>query len=111
MEYPQDLIGRRLRTYREKKHMTQAALASKANVNHTYIGQIERGEKNITMKTAWKLTKALGITMSELFANIDVDDKGTQSIASKCYDLMLEHTQSEQEKLFRVMEGIFEYGK
>lgn len=111
MEKINEVIGQRIRSYRERKRITQARLSEIAGLHPTYIGQIERGEKNPTVDTVWKITKALGITMSELFTNIDITEKGTRSIPSKCYDLLLEKNTTEQEKLYRLFEEICEYGK
>ena len=41
-------IGRKLRQFRQKKGYSQETLADRAGLHPTYIGQVERGEKNIT---------------------------------------------------------------
>ena len=40
-------VGQNIRKYREKKGLTQEALAHEADLHRAYVGQIERGEKNI----------------------------------------------------------------
>lgn len=54
-------IGRKLRQFRQKKGYSQETLADRAGLHPTYIGQVERGEKNITVETLAKITTALGI--------------------------------------------------
>ena len=60
-------FGKKLRSIRTKKNMSQEELADKAGVHRTYIGMVERAEKNITLKNINKLAKALGVKLSEFF--------------------------------------------
>jgi len=59
-------FGNKVREIRKEKGISQEELAYKAELHRTYIGMIERGEKNITIKNIEKLAKALGVTMKEL---------------------------------------------
>jgi len=45
------------------------ALANKARLDRTYIGGVERGERNIALKNVEKIAKALSISIEELFKN------------------------------------------
>jgi transcriptional regulator with XRE-family HTH domain len=60
-------FGKRVRELREKKLISQEGLAALASVHRTYIGMIERGEKNVTLITILRLAKALEISPSLLF--------------------------------------------
>lgn len=60
-------FGERVRAEREKLGLSQEALAAKAGMHRTYIGMIERAEKNITLENIERLAKALGIQISKLF--------------------------------------------
>ena len=60
-------IGRKLRQYRQKQGYSQEALADRAGLHPTYIGQVERGEKNITVETLGKITAALEIPITAVF--------------------------------------------
>lgn len=60
-------LGKRVRDMRSKRSMSQEELAELAGVHRTYIGMIERGEKNVTVLSASKIAFALGVTISELF--------------------------------------------
>ena len=51
---------------REKKDLSQEMLASKAGVHRTYVGMIERGEKNVTLNSAEKFARALGVKVRDL---------------------------------------------
>lgn len=59
-------FGERVREERLKQNLSQEELASKAGVHRTYIGMIERAEKNITLENIEKLAKALGMKPAEL---------------------------------------------
>jgi transcriptional regulator with XRE-family HTH domain len=64
-------FGQRVRQVRLKRGMSQEELAYRAGLHRTYIGMIERAEKNITLRNIQKIADALGVTISELFANAD----------------------------------------
>lgn len=59
-------FGKRVKEERLKRHLSQEALASKAGVHRTYIGMIERAEKNITLLNIEKIAKALELPIDEL---------------------------------------------
>ncbi len=60
-------FGRRVAELRRAAGYSQEEFAFKCNVDRTYIGTIERGEKSPTLNTIDKIAVALGITKSELF--------------------------------------------
>ncbi len=59
-------FGQKVREERLNRGFSQEELALKAGVHRTYIGMIERGEKNITLLNIEKIAKSLDITISEL---------------------------------------------
>jgi len=63
-------FGERVREERHKQKLSQEELASKAGVHRTYIGMIERAEKNITLENIEKVAKALGISISDLLKGL-----------------------------------------
>lgn len=60
------LFGRNVQKYRKEKELSQEKLAELANVHRTYIGMIERAEKNITLCNIEKIAKALGVEIKDL---------------------------------------------
>lgn len=60
-------FGQRVRKIRKSVGLSQEELSYKSNVNRTYIGMIERGEKNVTLLTIVKIAKALEINITDLF--------------------------------------------
>lgn len=60
-------LGQRIKKMRSTRSVSQEELADLAGVHRTYVGMIERGEKNVTVLSAAKISSALGITVSDLF--------------------------------------------
>ena len=67
-------VGFNIRKIREDKGLSQEGLAALADLHRTYIGQIERGEKNIGLKNLEKIAKALGVDISILVDNDSIDE-------------------------------------
>lgn len=61
------LIGDRIRNIRNQCGLSQEQLALKANINKSYMGQIERGEENPTIGTLEKIACVLEVPFQELF--------------------------------------------
>jgi len=59
-------VGFNIRKYREKKGWSQEQLAMESDCHRAYIGQIERGEKNIGLKNLEKIAKALNVDIRRL---------------------------------------------
>lgn len=64
----------RLREVRVSQGLSQEDLAGKADLHRTYVGSVERGERNISLVNVERLAKALGMTVCELLC--DVRPKG-----------------------------------
>ena len=63
-------FGVRVRQLRKEKNISQEELAHKANLHRTYIGMIERAEKNITLLNIEKIANALEVSIKKLFDGI-----------------------------------------
>lgn len=69
MDSKQEILikfGERLREIRKEKRLSQEELAHKADLHRTYIGMIERAEKNITLINIEKIANALEVNIKEL---------------------------------------------
>lgn len=62
-------FGKRLRDERVKQGLSQERFAELAGLHRTYIGMVERGEKNVTLENIEKLVKALKLKLSNFFIN------------------------------------------
>ena len=65
------LFGKSVRLLREQKGLSQEALADLSHLHRTYIGGIERGERNVGLMNLLRLSKALKVLPSELLENFD----------------------------------------
>ena len=61
------IFSNNVRKYRIKQNLSQEELAEKAGVHRTYIGSVERGERNVTINVMEKICAALGIPITDLF--------------------------------------------
>ena len=60
-------FGEKVREIRKEKGLSQEELAYRANLHRTYIGMIERAEKNITLLNIEKIANALETSINDLF--------------------------------------------
>ena len=80
-------IGQRIRNYRTQRGLSQEKLAELSGCHPTYIGQVERGEKNATLESIEKLDNS----------------DAYESIPLKCYEFFSAKTKAEQEQLYRIL--------
>ncbi len=59
-------FGKRVRCLRDERDLSQERLGELAKVHRTYVGMIERGEKNITLTSMEKFAKALKVDIKDL---------------------------------------------
>jgi transcriptional regulator with XRE-family HTH domain len=74
MDSKQEILikfGERVREIRKEKKLSQEELAHMAHLHRTYIGMIERAEKNITLINIEKIANALKIRINDLFNDTD----------------------------------------
>lgn len=67
---PRDLLGEAIRTRRLQLLLSQEKLAEKAELHWTYIGGIERGERNVSLLNIVRIARALSVTPSELLKDV-----------------------------------------
>ena len=60
-------FGERVRSLRKHKELSQESLALACGLDRTYIGGVERGERNISLLNICKIAAALGLPPKELF--------------------------------------------
>ncbi|GIQ69020.1 helix-turn-helix domain-containing protein [Xylanibacillus composti] len=70
------IVGERIRSLREQRKWSQMRLGELADLHYTYIGRIERGENNVTIKSLEKVAAALDVPFEELFRFIKPLEKG-----------------------------------
>jgi len=63
-------FGNRVRELRKKKGLSQEGLALESGLDRSYVGGVERGERNISQENIEKLAKALGVTAAALMRGV-----------------------------------------
>lgn len=76
MDDPKILFGRHLKLLRKRKGWSQERLAFECNMDRTYIGGVERGERNISIVNICRLAECLGLSPNSLldFGKLDSED-------------------------------------
>jgi transcriptional regulator with XRE-family HTH domain len=64
-------FGERVRELRKQKGLSQESLALACDLDRTYIGGVERGERNISLINIHKIARAIGVPPSELFTDAE----------------------------------------
>lgn len=72
-------FGARVRELRERGGLSQEALAHRAALHRTYIGSVERGERNISLANIHALADALGVDVRQLFGDAKPGKKHTDA--------------------------------
>lgn len=96
-------IGQRIRNYRTQLNLSQEKLAELSGCHPTYIGQLERGEKNATLESIEKIAVSLNISLSKLFENLGNNNTSERNIPLECYDYLLTKSIKEQEHILKIL--------
>ena len=103
------VIGQRIRNYRTIAGLSQEKLAELSGCHPTYIGQLERGEKNATIESIEKIASALNVSLSKLFEQLGGQDSAGRNIPLECYEFLSAKTPEEQEQLFKILREMDKY--
>lgn len=103
------IIGQRIRNYRTKLGWSQEKLAELSGCHPTYIGQLERGEKNATLESIERISAALNVPLSTLFENWGSPSEGSRNIPLECYEFLSAKTSEEQEHLYNILLELDKY--
>jgi len=60
------ILAENVRAYRRHKHLSQEQFADRCDLHRTYVGAVERGERNVTLSTLEILATALGVNIPTL---------------------------------------------
>ena len=102
-------VGQRIRNFRTGKGLSQEKLAELSGCHPTYIGQLERGEKNATLESIERIASALGVPLSKLFEKLGGADDREQDIPLACYELLAVKSKAEQKQMYNLLLEIDKY--
>ena len=97
------IVGQRIRNYRTQLSLSQEKLAELSGCHPTYIGQLERGEKNATLESIDKVASSLKISLSKLFENLGGESTNERNIPLECYEFLLTKSQEDQEQIIKIL--------
>lgn len=102
-------LGLRIRYYRKQQKISQEKLAELSSLHPTYIGQVERGEKNATIESLYHISRGLNIPLSKLLENIEdipTDRERATFFPTEIYYKIMDLPPQKQKQLFRIMESV-----
>ncbi|WP_080406101.1 helix-turn-helix domain-containing protein [Burkholderia ubonensis] len=67
------ILALRIRAFREEKGLSQEDFAELCNLHRTYIGSVERCERNVTLSTLEVFASVMDISVSQLLAQMESD--------------------------------------
>ena len=106
MDY--SLLGKRIREERLRLNLTQEKLAEDIGISTSYLGQIERGERSVTLDKLIPLANRLGVTVDFLLADYMVSVGGDMSLNS-LNQLLQGKTVAEKELAVNMVKLLFSY--
>lgn len=104
-------VGKRIRFYRKQKRLSQEQLAELCNFHPTYIGQLERGEKNATLESLHKITQGLSISLSQFLENIDMVQQEQDNIPLEIYYQLLKLPTDKQQEIQKIIDDLIQFLK
>lgn len=100
-------LGKRIREERNRLNLTQEQLAEDINISTAYIGQIERGERSLTLDKLIKIANRLGVTVDYLLYDyIDSENVGYRDLWER---LTTGRTTEEVEMAVNVVKLMYSY--
>ncbi|MHA6531717.1 helix-turn-helix domain-containing protein [Paenibacillus sp. BAC0078] len=100
-------IGERIRKLRKEMKLSQEQLAERSGLHTNYVGQVERGEKNLTLETLEKVVEGLDISLEELFRYIGPMEK--QDTLGQIVELLVERPSEDQKMALSILKSVMEW--
>lgn len=103
------IVGENIREHRKVIGLSQEELGERADVHYTYIGGLERGERNISLANLYKIANSLGVSLSDL---VDIDNpkshEAKDMIIKGIVNLLTERSDDEVKMASDVLHRIFQ---
>jgi len=101
----EQLLGRRIRELRKARNLTQEQFGERTGINYKYLGAVERGQENPTVKVLERIARALGVALWELFVleHLEPDSK---ALKRKISQLIESQDQEELQRAFKLLSAL-----
>lgn len=100
-------LGKRIREERLKLKLTQEQLAESIDVSNSYVGQIERGERSVTLDTLVRIVNRLGVTVDYLLKeSINLEDINFQDQLKQLFD---ERSKADKQMALDILKVMFSH--
>jgi len=71
----QSALGKRIQRLRKDTGLSQERFALQIDMDRTYLASVEAGKRNISLQNIEKIANGLGISIADLFKNLELEDK------------------------------------
>ena len=102
------IIGARIRYYRKDKKWSQEKLAERAGCHAAYVGQVERGEKNMTLDSLMKFATALEVSLPQLLNGLGSNNDKSDTFL-RFSEFFSMKSRAKQERLLSILQEIDKY--
>lgn len=100
-------VGERIRRLRKERNLSQEQLAERSSLHTNYVGQVERGEKNLTLETLEKIVLGLGVSLEELFRFLGPMER--KDALGEIVHLLSERTAEDHAMILRILETVLDW--
>jgi transcriptional regulator with XRE-family HTH domain len=101
----QILLGRRIKALRLRRQLTQEALGERAGLNYKYLGAVERGERNPSLKQLVKIAQALGVEPHELLI-VEQEEPSVPTLQRMIQGLLHEASRAELQLAYKLLKAL-----
>jgi transcriptional regulator with XRE-family HTH domain len=98
-------LGRRIRTLRLRRELTQEALGARAGVNYKYLGAVERGERNPSVKQLLAIAQALGVELQDLVV-VEQEELSAPKLRAMIGDLLKGAERTELQVAYKLLKAL-----
>lgn len=105
MDY--NMLGKRIREERLRLHLTQEQLSEDIDISTAYLGQIERGERSLTLDKLVRLANRLGVTVDYLLSDSVTISPDNQT--DRILQLLQDKNSDEKEMVYHILNVVFRY--
>ncbi len=100
-------LGERVRRLRKAKGLSQEQLAELSGLHTNYIGQVERGEKNLTIETLQKIVAGLDVSLEELFRFLDPMER--KDAMGEIVEMLADRPTADQQMALNLLKAVLNW--